>query len=118
MNVWENAINLYLNNIDSKTNYFYKITIYDNQYNTTVLEWSFVSPEIKNNTDIVSLNTDTRLMKYNNTNVWLNLGLITSTSSWILLWSKTEDKDIIWDDWLILKTNSWLMPNWAEISWE
>ncbi|MDD3144606.1 MAG: DUF1800 family protein [Candidatus Gracilibacteria bacterium] len=106
MSIGENAINLYLNNIESKTNYFYKVTIYDNQYNTTVLEGSFVSPEIKNNTDIVSLNTDTRLMKYNNTNIGLNFNLETNTSSGILLGSTTQDSEIMGENGLILKTNS------------
>lgn len=111
MTLKEDFIDIYLNNIESKTTYFYKVTIYDNQYNTTLLEWSFVSPEIKNNTDILSLETDSRLWKYNNTNVWLKYNLVNRTSSWILLWDKLLSKDVIWENWITISTNSWTYIN-------
>lgn len=111
MKVNNDYIDLYLNNIESKINYFYKITIFDNQYNETILEWSFVSPEIKNNSDILSQETDTRLIRYNNVKVWLNYSLETQTSSWILLWDKIENKVISWENWIILNTSSWTYIN-------
>jgi len=124
MTLKEDYIDIYLNNIESKTTYYYKITIFDNQYNPTLLEWNFVSPEIKNNTDVLSLDTDTRLWKYNNVNIWTNYNLETSTSSWILLWDKTLEKDIIWENWITIATNSWTYINklnssstWSTWNW-
>gem|GEM_PF-5854098 len=38
MTLKEDYIDIYLNNIESKTTYYYKITIFDNQYNPTLLE--------------------------------------------------------------------------------
>jgi hypothetical protein len=38
MTVSEDYVDIFLNNIESKTNYFYKVTLYDNQYNETILE--------------------------------------------------------------------------------
>lgn len=107
MDVKNDKVNLYFDNIESKSTYFYKVTLFDNQYNETILEWSFISPEVKNNSDIVSIDSDTRLSKYNNLNVWLNHQFKNNTSSWILLWSSTWSLMIQWENWIQLQTASW-----------
>ncbi|MDD2907278.1 MAG: DUF1800 family protein [Candidatus Gracilibacteria bacterium] len=106
MTVNEDNLDIYLNNIESKATYFYKITIYDNQYSPTILEGSFVSPEVKNNTDNISLDSDSRLGKYNNLKIGLNYDLDTNTSSGILVGDKVIDKDIIGENSITIKTSS------------
>lgn len=103
MEIDEDRVNLYLNNIESETNYFYKVTIYDNQYNTTILEWSFTSPKINQN--LLSDNTDTRIRWFNNRVI--NNELILEENEKILLWNENDEKIILWENWIKLKTYSW-----------
>lgn len=121
MTVSEDYIDIFLNNIESKTNYFYKITLFDNQYNETILEWSFVSPEIKNNSDILSTETDTRLIKYRSTVVNNEFDLTSISWSWLLLWDLVNSSEINWENNIKLLTNSWTFveklnsKNWEKI---
>lgn len=106
MDVKDDSVSLYFKGIDSKQKYFYKITLFDNQYNKTILEWSFLSPEVDNSSRKFSINSDSRLSQFSNKIVNNNLSLQSDTSSWILLWSSTWAVDIVWENEIRLLTSS------------
>ena len=63
-------LNLYMRNLSENREYHYKIEIFDNQYNSRVIESSFTTPEYKSGQDtLLELNKNTFLSQYNNTNI-------------------------------------------------
>jgi len=102
MNVDDDKINVYLNNINSKLKYYYKITLYDNQYNETILEWNFISPEVIRDSSELSIQSDTRLTRYNNTSINWNLIL----DEPILLWSIDSISNIEWENDIKMLTST------------
>ncbi len=107
MGISDDKINVYLNNINSKLKYYYKITLYDNQYNETILEWSFISPEVIRDSSELSIQSDTRLTKYNNTSI--NWSLVLEDP--ILLWSNDSISNIEWENDIKMLTSTWTYIN-------
>lgn len=105
MKINDNNIKLSLTNTLAWEKYFYKITLYDNQYNEKIIEWSFISPEISSNKKINN-NKITRLSQYNNLNINWIYDLTDNTSSWIIL-SETWSTEFYNNSELKLITSSW-----------
>lgn len=119
--IWENnEVKLYIRNIIQQIQYYYKITVYDNQYNETVIEGNFIAPEIKDtNWNQIATDTMTRLRKYNNTSFSWSLSLANMTSSWIIL-SNSWTTIINWENWIKLLAGSWTyisdLTTWSGIT--
>lgn len=126
MDVSDENVSIYLENIAPNTAYFYKITLYDNQYNETILEWSFRWPDIidEDELDDKVIDSDFRISDYDNTSIDLSNIIKDESSNWILLWSSTLETEITSEDsiklilpiWTYIEelssTLTWTMWNW------
>ncbi len=96
-NDWSFKLNL---NVTKNTNYYYKLELVDNQYDTYILTWSFLTPtkfESSSTWNTISLTNDTYFAKHNNT--WIqawetkNISKITLFNN-VWTWSVTQS---FWD---------------------
>jgi hypothetical protein len=77
----DKELKLYMRNLSENTEYFYKIEIFDNQYNSRVVTGSIMTPDYKNsNENILETNKNTFLSQYNNTIIENKLTLTTPIS--------------------------------------
>lgn len=107
-----NKVNLYLWRVNAETEYFYKVKVYDNQYNLKVLEWSFTTPTV-NSTENVTLNIswNTRFVKF----AWtiLNWRRNLDPADQIVLSNET-DMTFTWENNITLKTSTGTVVNALE----
>lgn len=119
--VSDNVATLNIWIIPNETEYFYKVNIFDNQYNLKVLEWSFISPQL-NERDNLRLNTrwSTRFSSFTNRNITGNQVL--SEWSQIIL-SEENPVTFFWEDNITMSIGTWtiiesLETNWELINWD
>lgn len=96
---WSFKLNLSLTKL---RNYFYRVELVDNQYDSYFLTWSFQVPEkiTNNNVNQISLLADTYFQKYENTTV---------------SWTKQINKIVLYNNtWA---TNTWTTNTWVTNTW-
>jgi uncharacterized protein (DUF1501 family)/uncharacterized protein (DUF1800 family) len=105
----DNKVDLYLWRVNAETEYFYKVNIYDNQYNLKVLEWSFTTP-IVNAADNVSLNIsgNTRFVKFAWTNIMWKRDLAPADQ---IVLSNETNMTFTWDSNITLNTGTGTVVN-------
>jgi len=90
--LWKCKVALHLNNILPEKKYYYKITLFDNQYNKKVLSWSFVSSKTITN--------------------WLKYNILKDVNSYF-------DEFYNWITWTNLTKKIYLSESWTTIlTWE
>lgn len=114
-------LKLYMRNLNPNTQYFYEIEIFDNQYNTTLVQWDFTTPEYKNSGNKkLERNKNTFLSQFNwtklNNNDKFNTNIELS-SSWVTQY--LNNPDIILEAWswseIMTVSGSWTTWNWGFI---
>lgn len=100
-------LQLYMRNLSENTKYYYKIEIFDNQYNSQIIEWEILTPEYKNNWDLeLETNKNTFLSNYNDTilenNNIIDTNIVLS-NSWSTQFFDTSD--------VVLEVWSWTIIN-------
>ncbi len=124
---WSYKVNF---NLAKLKNYYYKIEIVDNQYDTYIATWSFIIPnkfESNSTNQVLPLDSDSLFAKYNNTLVSWNTNITKltlynnvlaswSTNSWTLkdisfTWGVTMTFGT-WETFISTLTNSWIWNWW------
>jgi uncharacterized protein (DUF1501 family) len=90
--------------------YYYKLTIYDNQYNEKVIERSFITPKNQNE---LSLTWSTFIPRFKNINLDSKI-ILNNSSTWIVL-SNSWSKEYIWWNNTKMLSSSWTYI--SEILW-
>lgn len=93
-----------------KTKYYYKLTIFDNQYNKKEIESYFITPNSQNE---LSLDNSTFLPRFKNIDLTNSIKL-NESSTWIIL-SSSWEIEYIWDNNSKIITSSWTFIE--EINW-
>ncbi len=111
-------LKLYMRNLSENRLYHYKIEIFDNQYNSKIIESSFTTPEYKSWQDLsINLNKNTFLSQYDNTNIQNNLLLenplvLSSTGSMQYFINENIKLEATWETLINkLESNSWSIWN-------
>jgi len=91
--LWNCSISLRLNDIVPEKKYYYKITLFDNQYNKKVLSWSFVSSQ--------TITTNSKYTILKDVNSYLD-----EFRNWLTWWSFTK-KVYLSDSWVSIFTWEW-----------
>jgi hypothetical protein len=117
MTLGKNWVILNIWNLPKNTKYYYKVTVFDNQYNKSIISWDFITPDIKAlwNTIIWTWAT-TRFLKYENQLVNWNFKLENWTSSWITL-SNSWVTEFVWKDNIKLISYTWTYITDLTSSW-
>lgn len=92
-------------NLPRQRNYFYRLEVVDNQYDTYISTWSFITPtkyEANSSNNVIPLNSDSFFAKYNNTSV---------------SWNKTIDKLVLYNNPVEEIVFSWATSTGIIFSW-
>lgn len=119
--VWDKWYDVTINTGANKK-YFYKITIFDNQYNKTYIDWSFTTPKMLKNNYELDKNSSILLDYYRNKSFSWELN-IPNSSTWIIL-SNSGTIEYSLDTNLKMFAGSWTYVNkltwssWAVWNWD
>jgi len=137
--LWNCNISLRLNNIAPEKKYYYKITLFDNQYNKKVLSWSFVSdkklgsaPSYILNKNVNTLIDDSSILNPGvlSKKIYLSFTGITSltgenniilANSWTYIKEIQTLSWVQWKWWFILPTDlnpDIVLPKEVKINWK
>ncbi len=98
--------------------YYYKLTIYDNQFNEKIINSSFTTPTLEEN---LNPNNSVFLQRFKNINTSNPINL-NNTSTWIIL-SNSWTIEYIWDNQDKIISNSWtyvskiIWNTWSTWNW-
>ena len=92
------------------TKYYYKLTIYDNQFNEKIINWYFVTPTLEEN---LNPNHSVFLSRFKNIDT-SNPIILNNSYTWIIL-SNSWTVEYLWDNDHKILVNSWTYVN--EIKW-